>query len=73
VVQTLDGRAKVTPVRSRSRLGLSRATFVADPSGPLAFLAGRRPLLTLTVGDFRMRFGSPGSARGGDPSNTGVQ
>ena len=58
VAQTLDGRAKVTAVRSRSRLGLSRATFVADGSGPLEFLAGRRPILTLTVGDFRMRFGS---------------
>jgi hypothetical protein len=58
VVQTLDGRAKVTPVRSRSRLGLSRATFVADSSGPLAFLAGRRPMLTVSVRDFRMRFGS---------------
>ena len=73
VAQALDGRAKVTPVRSRSRLGLSRARFAADPSGPLGFLAGRRPLLTLTVGDFRMRFGSPAPARSGDPGNTGVQ
>jgi hypothetical protein len=73
VAQTLDGRAQVTPVRSRSRLGLSRATFVADGAGPLAFLAGRRPLLTLTVGDFRMQFGPRAEARGGDPANTGVQ
>jgi hypothetical protein len=58
VTQTLAGAAKVTPVRARSRLGLARGTFVADRSGPLAFLAGRRPLLTLSVGDFRMRFGS---------------
>ncbi|HEU5007237.1 MAG TPA: acetoacetate decarboxylase family protein [Jatrophihabitantaceae bacterium] len=73
VAQTLDGRARVTPVRSRARLGLSRATFAADPSGPLAFLAGRRPLLTLTIGEFRMQFGTRRGARGGDRSNTGVQ
>ena len=73
VAQTLDGRAKATPVRCRSRLGLSRARFAADPSGPLAFLARRRPLLTLTVGDFRMRFGPPAALRSGDRSNTGVQ
>lgn len=73
VAQILDGRVKVTPVRSRSRLGLSRARFAADPSGPLAFLARRRPVLTLTIGDFRMQFGPRAAARSGDPGNTGVQ
>jgi len=58
VAQTVAGTARVTRVRSRSRLGLSRGTFAADRHGPLAFLAGRRPLLTLSVGDFRMLFGS---------------
>lgn len=58
VAQTLAGRAKVTPVRTRARFGLARGTFTADPSGPLRFLARRRPLLTLSAGDFRMSFGS---------------
>ncbi|MEO6885885.1 MAG: acetoacetate decarboxylase family protein, partial [Jatrophihabitantaceae bacterium] len=57
LVQWLDGKAKVSPVSSRARLGIGRATFVADPTGPLAFLAGRRPLLSATVADFRMSFG----------------
>jgi hypothetical protein len=57
VVQRLAGTAKVTPVRFRARVGVSRARFAADPSGPLAFLAGRRALLSLSVIDFRMIFG----------------
>jgi hypothetical protein len=57
VVQSLDGRAKLTPVRARARLALARATFAADPAGPLAFLAGMRPALSLSVLDFRMTFG----------------
>lgn len=57
VVQSLRGAAKVTPVRARARFALARATFAADPSGPLAFLAGRRPLLSFSLRDFRMSFG----------------
>jgi hypothetical protein len=57
LVQWLDGRAKVSPVRSSSTVSLARATFEADPSGPLAFLAGRRPVLSFSLGDFRMSFG----------------
>jgi hypothetical protein len=57
IVQRLDGRAKVSPVRSTGSVALSRATFEADPSGPLAFLAGRRALLSFTLADFRMSFG----------------
>lgn len=57
LVQWLGGQAKVSPVRSRARLGIARARFDANPAGPLAFLAGRRPLLSATVADFRMSFG----------------
>jgi Acetoacetate decarboxylase (ADC) len=57
LVQWLNGAAKISPVRSRSRLGLSRARLDADGSGPLAFLAGRRALVSFSVGDFRMSFG----------------
>ncbi len=57
VVQWLNGTAKVSTVRARTGLAVSRATFDADPSGPLAFVAGRRPLLSFSLADFRMRFG----------------
>jgi acetoacetate decarboxylase len=57
VVQSLDGRAKVSPVRSSASVSMARASFEADPSGPLAFLSGRRPLLSFSLGDFRMSFG----------------
>lgn len=58
VVQWLDGKPKLSPVRSRSAVELSRATFEADPEGPLAFLARRRPLASFSLRDFRMTFGS---------------
>lgn len=57
VVQRLDGRAKISPVRSRARIALSRGSLDADPAGPLGFLAGRRTLLTFSLRDFRMSFG----------------
>ena len=57
VVQWLGGAAKISPVRTRAAVGLARATFAADPSGPLGFLAGRRPLVSFTLRDFRMSFG----------------
>jgi hypothetical protein len=57
VVQQLGGRAKLSPVRSTARVELCGATFTADPSGPLAFLTGRRPLLAFALREFRMRFG----------------
>lgn len=57
VVQRLAGAAKITPVRAWGRVALSRASFVADPHGPLAFLAGRRPVLSFSLLEFRMTFG----------------
>jgi hypothetical protein len=57
IVQALGAASKVSPVRVRARVGLSRAQFRAAPDHALRFLAGRRPLLSLSLGDFRMRFG----------------
>ncbi len=57
IVQTLGGAAKLTRVRSRARVALARATVTADRAGPLAFLTGRRPVLSLSLLDFRMTFG----------------
>lgn len=57
VAQWLDGKAKVSPVRSTASLALARGRFEADPSGPLGFLAGRHPFLSFNLGEFRMAFG----------------
>ncbi|MGI5241268.1 acetoacetate decarboxylase family protein [Dactylosporangium sp. CA-139066] len=57
VVQALAGAAKTTPVRATARCGPARVRWAIEPGGPLAFLAGRRPILSLVAGDFRMRFG----------------
>ncbi|MGN9911553.1 acetoacetate decarboxylase family protein [Phytohabitans sp. LJ34] len=58
VIQELAGRAKVSPVRARAAVRLAKATWQVAPAGPLAYLAGRRPLLTLALRDFDMVFGS---------------
>ncbi len=59
VVQWLDGRAKVSPVRSTATVALAQGSFEPDPSGPLAFLSGCTPLASFALGDFRMSFGGP--------------
>ncbi|GAA2392800.1 acetoacetate decarboxylase family protein [Dactylosporangium salmoneum] len=57
VVQALSGAPKTSPVRATARCALSRVAWRADPGGPLRFLAGRRPVLSLVADDFTMRFG----------------
>ncbi len=51
------GELAVTPVRSRAALRLTRATWEFAPDGPLAWLAGGRPLLSASLRDFHLRFG----------------
>jgi hypothetical protein len=48
-------------VRGRAGLAPAAATWRADRDGPLGYLAGRRPVLSCAVGDFRLRFGAAGS------------
>lgn len=57
VAQTLLGRTKISPVRSRASLAWAQSAFDADRSGPLGWLAGRRPLVSFALSDFRMTFG----------------
>ncbi|MDQ7906258.1 acetoacetate decarboxylase family protein [Phytohabitans sp. ZYX-F-186] len=57
VVQALGERTRTTPVRARAAARLARAGWRVEPDGPLAYLAGRRPWLTLALRDFRMVFG----------------
>jgi hypothetical protein len=58
VVQELGGRARRTPVRGRAGLGAAAMTWRPDPHGPLAYLAGRRPVFSVALRDFRLRFGA---------------
>lgn len=68
VVQTRGGAAQVSPVRARAALMLTRSRWIAEAFGPLGFLAGRRPLLTVAVRDFAMMFGSaPPVKKRGEP------
>ena len=58
VAQARDGAVKRTRVRGRTGLRLGGSTWRIDKLGPLGYLAGRRPLLTVELTDFRLRFGS---------------
>ncbi len=60
VAQQLAGRLALTPVRSRSALQLSRSTWEFAPGGPLGWLRGARPLLSVSLRDFDLRFGPRG-------------
>lgn len=57
LAQDRGGDLVVSPVRGRVRLGLARGSWSFDPSGPLAFLAHRQPVLTLTMRPFHLSFG----------------
>lgn len=60
--QDRAGTLVVSPVRGRARLGLVRGAWSFEPDGELGFLAGRRPVLSLSLRQFRLLFGStPGS------------
>ncbi|GGM54018.1 acetoacetate decarboxylase family protein [Dactylosporangium sucinum] len=59
VAQALAGAPKVTPVRSTARYGTTRVVWDVAADGPLGFLSGRRPLVSMAATDFRMRFGDP--------------
>lgn len=57
VVQVLDGRVKTTAVRARTAVRVAKAAWRIPPDSPLAYLSGRRPLLTVALRDFRLTFG----------------
>lgn len=58
IAQDRAGRVQVTPVRGRVRLGAGTGHWSFEPEGPLEFLAGRKPLLTLAARPFRLLFGA---------------
>lgn len=57
VAQTLNGRLKTSPVRSRTALTLARARWSAPGGSPLGALGRHRPLTSLALRDFSLRFG----------------
>ncbi|WP_436529639.1 acetoacetate decarboxylase family protein [Actinoplanes sp. HUAS TT8] len=57
VAQELSGHVKRTPVRGRADVRTANAAWRPDPHGPLAYLAGRRPVLNLAISDFWLVFG----------------
>jgi len=62
VMQALDGGLRRTPVRGQAGVRLGGSAWRVDAHGALGYLAGRRPLVTLTLADFRLRFGTPAPA-----------
>lgn len=63
VAQELAGSVVRTPVRGSAGLRVGGAAWRLEAGGPLGYLAGRRPLLSLTLTDFRLRFGASAPTR----------
>lgn len=57
IAQDRAGDLLVSPVTGRIRMGLARGRWSFSGDGPLDFLAGRKPLLTLAARPFRLLFG----------------
>lgn len=55
--QDRGGNLLVTPVSGKVRAGLASARWSFAADGPIGFLAGRKPLLTLAIRPFRLIFG----------------
>ncbi len=60
-----DGGPLLVGVELTSRLAVGTARFECAPDGPLGFLTGRQPLLTIALRDFRLVVGGtrPGAGR----------
>lgn len=58
IAQDRQGSLKVSRVRGRIRVGLGSARWQFTQDGPLGFLNGRRPLLTLAAKPFHLLFGT---------------
>jgi hypothetical protein len=57
IAQDRAGTLLVSPVTGRIRLGLAAARWSFASDGPLGFLNGHRPLLTLACLPFHLIFG----------------
>jgi len=57
IAQDRAGTLLVSPVSGRIRLGFATARWSLAADGPLGFLVGRKPLLTLACKPFHLLFG----------------
>jgi len=57
IAQDRAGTLLVSPVSGRMRAGLATARWSLAADGPLAFLVGRKPLLTIALRPFHLLFG----------------
>lgn len=57
IEQERDGATVVTPWRGSSRALPALGSWDVDTSGPLAFLHGRRPVVSFRLSDVRLVFG----------------
>lgn len=57
VAQQLAGQLALTPVRSRSAVQPARASWQFTAGGPLHWLRDARPLVSVSLRDFDLRFG----------------
>ncbi|NYH77438.1 hypothetical protein FHR84_000752 [Actinopolyspora biskrensis] len=58
LAQPMAGDIVESRVRVRGRAAVRTASWYPDPHGPLGWLHGRRPFLSLAMHDFEMRFGA---------------
>ncbi|MFB9683691.1 acetoacetate decarboxylase family protein [Amycolatopsis plumensis] len=58
VLQDRDGTPVRTPVGAKIRPALAAADWTINPAGPLGYLAGRRPFLSLALPGSELRFGA---------------
>ena len=71
IVQDRDGQPRTNRVRATARIELGRSDWRIAPDGPLAYLRGLRPRVTVTLADFRMTFGSAPVAAAADSPVSG--
>ncbi|MET0469071.1 MAG: acetoacetate decarboxylase family protein [Aeromicrobium sp.] len=57
IAQDRAGTLLVSPVAGRMRFGLANADWTFEAAGPLGFLHGRRPLLSVAIRPFHILFG----------------
>ncbi|EID52474.1 acetoacetate decarboxylase family protein [Saccharomonospora xinjiangensis] len=57
VIQSVGGLPLVSPVLARVRPRPASATWTVNPDGPLGYLGGRRPLVSVHLRDARLLFG----------------
>jgi hypothetical protein len=57
IAQDRGGKPVVSPVTGRVRVGITHARWTLAPDGPLGFLVGRKPCVTLAARPFQLLFG----------------